>query len=1005
MDTVLHILIIEDLSSDVELIMRELRKLNRKFHTHVVKNEQELREALTQFKPDLILSDYLLPSFNGMEALRIAQAFDPDIPFIIVTGSTNELTAAECMKAGAWDYVLKEKLTKLVPAIHSAFEKQRLIKENIKSQEKLREMAFRFKALVESAPVGIILYDDQGKITYANPIILKMMGAKNIADIKGRPAIDFIHPDYQKLAASRIRRNLAGEILEPVEEKIIALDGRIIFAEINARPLLIEGKRAVIAFITDITARKKDEQLLSLQSAALNAAANAIVITDNNGTIQWINPAFTQLTGYTYREVVGRNPRILKSGKHDANFYADLWQTILSGKVWHHEIINRRKNGSLYTEEITITPVRNETGEITNFIGIKQDITERKLSMQRLANLIEQSNDAIYLLYENKFEVVNRRFTEMFGYTLAECNAPDFNFLNLVAPESRGSIVQRMEAVKRGEKVSDVYEFTALSKSGRRIICEVSVSYIQYKEGIATQGIIRDITERRQAEAEIRKLSEALKQSPIAVVIINKDLLVEYVNPAFGKNFGYDDQQVIGKMPFNFIFKNDRSNLISEIRRTIRNQQIWQGELQLKKKDDDYFFAKVMLNPILNGEGKLSHYLIMIEDITEKRRLEEQFLQAQKMEAIGRLAGGIAHDFNNLLTVINGYSELLLRKTEHDSSTFDKLLQIKKAGERASALTSQLLAFSRKQVIQPKVLNLNHVLHDLEKMLKRLIGEDIDLLIIYDKSLGLVKADPAQVEQVIMNLVINARDAMPKGGKITIQLKNKFIDTEFVKKHSGASSGWFAVMSISDTGIGMDKETIKHIFEPFFSTKEKGKGTGLGLATVYGIVKQSGGYIQVYSEPGQGTTFFIYWPVINENEIQPSDATILVHRNLTGHETILIVEDEESVKNFVITSLSEFGYNVLWAPNITKAQQILDTHRGEVALVLTDVIMPGGSGADLVLKLKKNHPLVKVLYMSGYTDESIMRHGILPEHTHFIQKPFSVEDLAIKVREVLDERK
>ncbi len=426
--------------------------------------------------------------------------------------------------------------------------------------------------------------------------------------------------------------------------------------------------------------------------------------------------------------------------------------------------------------------------------------------------------------------------------------------------------------------------------------------------------------------------------------------------------------------------------------------------MQLKKKDDDYFFAKVMLNPILNGEGKLSHYLIMIEDITEKRRLEEQFLQAQKMEAIGRLAGGVAHDFNNLLTVINGYSELLLRKTNHNDPSFEKLVQIKKAGERASALTSQLLAFSRKQVIQPKVLNMNHVLHDLEKMLKRLIGEDIDLLIIYDKSLGLIKADPAQVEQVIMNLVINARDAMPRGGKITIQLKNKFIDAEFVKKHSGASQGWYAVMSITDTGIGMDKETMKHIFEPFFSTKEKGKGTGLGLATVYGIVKQSGGYIQVYSEPGQGTSFFIYWPVINEDEMESVDEKNLVHPNLKGKETILIVEDEESVKDFVITSLTEFGYKVLWARNITEAARILEKQAETIDLVLTDVIMPGGSGADLVVGIEKNHPGIKILYMSGYTDESIVRHGILPENTHFIQKPFSVEDLAIKVREVLDER-
>ncbi len=1002
MEAPLQILIIEDLSSDAELIERELRKLNRNFQTHIIKDEQSLKSALSKFKPDVVLSDYLMPSFTGMDALKIIRDFDPDIPFIVVTGSMNELTAAECMKAGAWDYVIKEKLAKLVPAIESALEKKRLIEENKAAQKALHESAMRFKALVESAPVGIILYDEKGCITYANKIAVKLVRAQSMEDLKGRSALEFIHPEDRTLAQTRIKKNLQGEILPPAEERLVALDGRIIYTEINARPIYIEGKRVVMAFVTDITQRRKDEQLLSIQSTALKAAANAIVITDIDGNIQWVNPAFTQLTGYSAEEVLGKNPRILKSGKHDKKFYENLWGTILSGKVWHGELINRRKDGTLYIEETTITPVRNHNHKITNFISIKQDITERKQAEERLRNLIETSNDAIYLLYQNKFEVINQRFTEIFGYTLEECNAPDFNFMNLVAPESRDLILQRIKAVERGEKISDVYEFTALSKSGKRIICEVSVSYIKYKEGIATQGIIRDITERRNAEEEIRKLSEALKQSPIAVVIINKHLIIEYVNPAFTKSYGYSEKEVLGNKPFAFIFGENKDDLIKEIRQTIQKKQVWQKELQLSKKDNSIFFAKIMLTPILNAEGQMTHYLILIEDITEKRQLQEQFLQAQKMEAIGRLAGGIAHDFNNLLTVINGYSELLIKTAAKDNALFEKLMQIKKAGERASALTSQLLAFSRKQVIQPKIINLNHLLHDLEKMLKRLIGEDIDLVIFYDKSLGAIKADPAQVEQVIMNLVVNARDAMPKGGKITIQLKNRFIGPDFVRKHSGAHEGWFAVMAVSDTGIGMDKETQKHIFEPFFSTKEKGKGTGLGLATVYGIVKQSGGYIQVYSEPGSGTTFHIFWPIINAKQIEESKEMVL-HRNLTGNETILVVEDEESVKDFIITSLTEFGYTVLWAPNISEAARILKEQGNSIALVLTDVIMPGGSGADLVADLHKAHSKVKIIYMSGYTDESIVRHGILPENTHFIQKPFSVEDLAIKIRKVLDE--
>ena len=1002
MEEPLRILIIEDLSSDVELIERELRKLNRPLRTHIVKNEVDLKSALNEFKPDLVLSDYLMPGFNGLEALKIVRDFNPDLPFIIVTGSTNELTAVEIMKSGAWDYVIKEKLNKLVPAIEGALEKERLVKENKMTQQALQESAERFQALVESAPVGIVAYDEQGKIIYLNPISVQILGIKSPEELIGKSAVEFIHPEDREWVKNRVKRTLAGEILEPAVEKIVRPDGNIIIAEINARPIFLNGKRAVIAFITDITQREQEEKLLQIQSAALNAAANAIIITDIDGNIQWVNPAFSELTGYAHEEVIGKNPRILKSGKQDQSFYKDLWQTILAGHVWHHELINKRKDGTLYVEEMTITPVVDDQGNITNFVGIKQNVTDRKQAAERFKKLIEQSNDAIYLLYNNKFELVNRRFTEMFGYTLEECNRPDFNFMNLVAPESHSLILERMKAVERGEKIPDVYEFTAISKSGKRIICEASISYIQYKDGVASQGIIRDITERRNSEEEIRKLSEALKQSPIAVVIINKNLYIEYINPAFSKNYGYTEPEVLGKKPFEFIFKDNTKNLIQEIKSTIEKQEIWQNELPLKKKDNSLFFAKLMLAPIHNNEDRLTHYLILIEDITEKRRLEEQFLQAQKMEAVGRLAGGVAHDFNNLLTVINGYSELLLKMAGSSHPWFEKIAQIKKAGERASALTSQLLAFSRKQIIQPKLLNLNHVLHELEKMLKRLIGEDIELLILYDKHLGTIKADPTQIEQVIMNLIVNARDAMPKGGKLTIELKNQFVDSTFINKHAGITEGWYVKMSVIDTGIGMDQETIKHIFEPFFSTKEKGKGTGLGLATVYGIVKQNKGYIQVYSEVGHGTVFHVYFPIVNASELDAS-APETPHKNLIGTETILIVEDEESVRDFIITTLKEFGYNVLYAGNISDAFELFKNRINEIDLVLTDVIMPGGSGGDLSTELHKINPDIKIVYMSGYTDDSIVRHGILPENTHFIQKPFSTEDLAIKIREVLNE--
>jgi len=389
------------------------------------------------------------------------------------------------------------------------------------------------------------------------------------------------------------------------------------------------------------------------------------------------------------------------------------------------------------------------------------------------------------------------------------------------------------------------------------------------------------------------------------------------------------------------------------------------------------------------------------QDKAERKQLEQQLRQAQKMEAIGQLTGGIAHDFNNMLTVIIGYSELMLRSLGADDPMRDEVNEIREAGERAAALTRQLLAFSRKQVLQPKVLDFNAVLTNMDRMLQRLIGEDIALVAVPAPGIWRVYADPSQIEQVMMNLAVNARDAMPQGGKLTIETANVELDDAYARDHASVRPGSYVMLAVSDTGCGMNRETQARIFEPFFTTKEPGKGTGLGLSTVYGIVKQSGGSIWVYSEPGRGTTFKIYLPR-GEAVAEAVEPSREAARTVRGSETILLVEDDNAVRALVRSTLQAHGYTVQEAPHGKHAIQVCEQHAAPIHLLVTDVVMPEMGGREVAERLKPSRPNMKVLFMSGYTDKAIVHHGELDPGTAFLQKPFTPDALARKVREVLD---
>ncbi len=552
---------------------------------------------------------------------------------------------------------------------------------------------------------------------------------------------------------------------------------------------------------------------------------------------------------------------------------------------------------------------------------------------------------------------------------------------------------------------------------GQIIWARVSALAIRDGAGrlVSFEGTLEDITPRMEAEEALRR-SEARKTSILdaaldAIITIDAAGRITEFNPAAERMLGYGRTEALGRELAELIIppafraghREGLARYLATSEPRILGRRI---EMTAIRRDGSEFPVELAITRV-PGDGPVQ-FTGFMRDQSERRqaedalrRSEEQLRSSQKMEAVGRLAGGVAHDFNNLLTVIQGHSELLLARLRSDDPIRKEIEQIRKAGERAAGLTRQLLAFSRRQVLQARVLDLNEVVADMEKMLRRLIGEDIDLITRLGPRIAHVKADPGQLEQVIMNLAVNARDAMPEGGRLIIETADTTLDEKFCRAHPPTHPGPYVMLALTDTGSGMAPETLSYLFEPFFTTKEKGKGTGLGLATVYGIVKQSDGYVWVESEPGKGSSFRIYLPPVEgpAQTVEPKTGGSGVD---TGSETILLVEDEPVVRELARRILEMNGYNVLEAGDVGEARRLCGTHPEPIHLLVTDVVMPVMSGRGLADALSSLRPEMRVLYMSGYTDDAIVRHGILLEGVPFLQKPFTPQRLAAKVREVLD---
>jgi PAS domain S-box-containing protein len=559
----------------------------------------------------------------------------------------------------------------------------------------------------------------------------------------------------------------------------------------------------------------------------------------------------------------------------------------------------------------------------------------------------------------------------------------------------------------RDDEVGYRATFRLLLPDGGMRHVETIAEAVRDEEGrtLRTVGAIQDVSERRHVYELLRRDQDrfqlALQATGLGFWDWDRNTNIVKFLPAGKRLLGLDPNEIPSRYEewVGRIHPDDRERVRTAGRACLEGgQPEFALEFRLRHEDgsDRWIYTSGVV--VRDATGRPTHLIGCHLNITQRKQLEEQFRQAQKMEAVGRLAAGIAHDFNNLLTVISGYAEFAAEALGPSHRSRADLGEIQAAAASAAGLTRQLLAFSRRQVLQPQILDVNDVLRRVELLLRRVLGEDITLTLNLS-ALGRVNADPGQIEQVLMNLAVNARDAMPNGGQLTIETADVDLDDVFVAQHRGATTGQHVLIAVSDTGIGMDEVTRAHLFEPFFTTKSFGKGTGLGLATVYGIVKQSRGSIWVYSEPGRGSTFKIYLPVA-AGAAEPSPPPVDAQA-LRGTETVLVVEDQVDVRGVIEKTLSRYGYTVIAAANGPEALATAQEHKGPIDVMLTDVVLPGASGPDIAKQLVASHPSVRVLYMSGYTDDMIVHHGVLKPGLAFVQKPFTGDELARRIREVL----
>lgn len=905
------------------------------------------------------------------------------------------------------------------------------------------------KALTEMNPLAVIVTDQYGAVRMCNPAFEILFGYSQ-GEILGKLLDPLIAPPASRKEAENLtQRAASGEVVRLTVQRAHR-DGVLLDVRVVAVPLTIRGERiGSFAMYEDVSEHQRAD------AARREAERKYRLLFDNvlegifeftaEGKLASANPAMARICGYpSTDELLGAVSDIERDLYADPQARRDFRNALRSrDAVEKFEAEIQRKDGTRLWTSVNVRAVRDTGQKVVSYVGCLEDIADRKrVELERevtfeiihAVNVTDNLDDLLKRIHTALRKVLSADncFVALYEPTTAMFHFPFFvdQFDQAPPPQQVGRsctayVYRTGRAMLIPQKTFDKLaaegevELVGTPSPGwlgaplRTPGATIGVLVVQHyeNENAYTQrdleflssvgGQIAVAIERKRAEERVgeseARLRVIIEQLPAILWTVDSDLRITSALGAGLTRLGLKPSQILGKSLFDYFETSDQTILpIAAHRRAIAGEPV---TFQMEWKSGNY---ACHVEPFRGADGSLQGAICMSLDVTDRKQLEEQLRQAQKMEAVGRLAGGIAHDFNNLLMVIQGYADLLTDRLKDGDPARKNAEQIQTAAQRATSLTRQLLAFSRKQMLAPKVLNIYSVVTDMEKILRRLIGEDIQLECSSTTDLGLVKADRSQIEQVILNLAVNARDAMPQGGRLTIETANVELDSSFAHPPAVLAPGKYVMLAVTDNGCGMDAETQTHIFEPFFTTKEKGKGTGLGLATVYGIVKQSGGYVWVYSEPGRGTSFKIYLPkIVEECSTATRDRQPEGRHLPKGTETILLVEDEKGVRELTREYLEMSGYSVIDAEDGHTALELAAMHVGPIHLLMTDVVMPGISGRELADRVDRLRPGIKVLFMSGYTDQAVVHHGILENDAVLLQKPFTVTTLAAKLREIL----
>jgi len=766
---------------------------------------------------------------------------------------------------------------------------------------------------------------------------------------------------------------------------------------------------------TDIDDRRRAEERHERDARLLANVGDCIMVTDAVGIVTHWNDAATRTFGWTAEEMCGQ-PLLNRFPEEARSFVADLTRRIAAGQDWSGEFEDYHKDGSRIWIDARVVRICNASGQLIGLMGTSHDITARKRAeteRDRISAQLRLQIDRMplaYLLLDRDLRLVdwNAAAERIFGYAREEVLGMTPPFETILPRSAWQAGEHLLGRLRAGDMAAHAINEN-LTKDGRTITCEWSNTPLLDRDGLfgGVVSLAQDITERRRADDALHASEERFRQ--IAESITEVFWLttpdkheIAYVSPGYETIWGRPRAAVYAspRSWMEAIHVDDRER-VAQAASTNQTAGAYDEEYRIVRPDGTIRWIRDRAFPVRDGGGQIVRVAGVAEDVTEKRQLEAQLRQAQKMEAIGQLAAGVAHDFNNLLTVINGYSELLLDDVGDRADLREPLEEIWKAGERAASLTRQLLAFSRQQVLAPKILDVNEVIYDTEKMLRRLIGEDVELTTVLQHPLGSIKADRGQLEQVLLNLAVNARDAMPHGGQLTIETRDLVLTDDFAASRPGMAPRRHLALAVTDSGVGMSEEVKRHLFEPFFTTKDPGKGTGLGLAVVHGFVKQSGGCVEVRSEPGAGTGFTIYLPLVDARGGSGASVAEASLGHTRGTETILLVEDDDAVRALTKRVLQRCGYTVLEASRGTDGVRLAAAQRTPIHLLITDVVMPGIPGPMVAEQIRNLHPETKVLYVSGHTNDHVVRTGVLHDAVHFVQKPFAPEAIAHKVREIL----